>query len=67
MRYMIDKKIQMEGWEYWSPMVNKEGIAKLFKSTKEARNYLHDAGYTIDDPNVRIVELPEEFPVLFYC
>ena len=58
MRYIINKRIQMEDCEYWSSMVNKDGIVKLFKSKAEARNYLHDAGYTIDDPNVKIMEVP---------
>ena len=58
MRYIIEHKVRLEnGEKHWIPLFNKEGFTKVLSSKAEARNYLHDAGYTIDNPDVRITEV----------
>ena len=58
MRYIVEEKVQLEnGEKHWIPLFNKEGFTKVLSSKAEARNYLHDKGYTINSPDILLVEV----------
>ena len=57
MRYEILERKQVKNRKPWFSMTDDDGTVMIFNSKAEARNYLHDKGYTINSPDILLVEV----------
>ena len=57
MRYEILERKQIKNRKPWFSMTADDGTVMIFNSKAEARNYLHDKGYTINSPDILLVEV----------